>query len=58
MNDKSSNHAENNNYICENQVYGLSTEIETFKMFIKEQFYVIKKSIADIANQSEQQNNE
>ena len=43
--------------MCDNQVYDLTTEIEAIKMFIKEQFYVIKKSIADISNQSEQQNN-
>ena len=56
-NDKSSDPAENNNYMCDNQVYDLTTEIEAIKMFIKEQFYVIKKSIADISNQLEQQNN-
>ena len=44
--------------MSDNQVYGLTTEMETIKKLIKEQFYVIKKSIADIANQSEQQNNE
>ena len=43
--------------MCDNQVYDLTTEIEAIKMFTKEQFYVIKKSIADISNQSEQQNN-
>ena len=43
--------------MCDNQVYDLTTEIEAIKMFIKEQFYVIKKSIADISNQLEQQNN-
>ena len=37
-NDKSSDPVENNNYMCDNQVYGLTTEI-------KEQFYVIKKSM-------------
>ena len=41
----------------DNQVYGLITEMGAIKMFIKEQCYVIKKSIADITNQSEQQNN-
>ena len=56
-NDKSSDLAENKNYMCDNQVYDLTTEIEAIKMFIKEQFYVIKKSIADISNHSEQQNN-
>ena len=54
-NDKSSDLAENKNYMCDNQVYDLTTEIEAIKMFIKEQFYVIKKSIADISNHSEQQ---
>ena len=43
--------------MCDNQVYDLTTEIEAIKMFIKEQFYVIKKSIADISNHPEQQNN-
>ena len=43
--------------MCDNQVYGLFTKIEAIKMFIKEQFYVIKKNIADISNQSEQQSN-
>ena len=47
---------ENNNYMCDNQVYGLTTEVEAIKMFIKEKSYVIKKSIDDITNQSEQQN--
>ena len=56
-NDKSSDLAENKNYMCDNQVYDLTTEIEAIKMFIKEQFYVIKKSIADISNHLEQQNN-
>ena len=40
--------------MCDNEVYDLTTEIEAIKMFIKEQFYVIKKSIAD---NSEQRNN-
>ena len=56
-NDKSSYLAENNNYMCENQVYGRTTKIEAIKMFIKEQFYLTKNSIADITNQSEQENN-
>ena len=49
--------AKNNNYMCDNQVYGLFTKIETIKMFIKEQLYVIKKGIADTSNQSEEQSN-
>ena len=44
--------------MCDNQVYDLTTEREAIRMFIKEQFYVIKKSIADISNHSEQQNKE
>ena len=52
-NDKSSD----SDYMCDNQVFDLTTEIEAIKMFTKEQFYVIKKSIADISNQLEQQNN-
>ena len=40
--------------MCEDQIYYLTTEIEAIKIFIKEQFYVIKKSIADISNQLEQ----
>ena len=46
-NESSSDFAENNNYMCDNQVYDLTTEIEAIKMFIQEQFYVIKKSITD-----------
>ena len=42
-NDKSSDLAENKNYMCDNQVYDLTTEIEAIKMFIKEQFYVFIK---------------
>ena len=42
--------------MCDNQVYDLTNEIEAIKLFIKEQFYVIKKSIADILNHLEQQN--
>ena len=57
-NDKPSDPAKNNNYMCDNQVYDLITETEPIKMFIKEQLYVIKKSISDISNQSEQQNKE
>ena len=38
----------------DNQVYGL-TSVEAIKMLIKEQFYVIKESVADFTNQSEQQ---
>ena len=47
-NDKSSDPAENNNYMCDNEVYDLITEIEATKMFIKEQFCVTKKKTADI----------
>ena len=41
--------------MCDDQVFGLTTEIETIKVFFKEQFYVIKRSIADITKQSEKQ---
>ena len=37
-NDHSSDLAENKNYMCVNQVYDLTTEMEAIKMFIKEQF--------------------
>ena len=47
---KSFDPAKKNNYMCDNQVYDLTTEIEAIKMFIKEQFFVIKKSIANITN--------
>lgn len=40
----------------DNQVYGL-TSVEAIKMLIKEQFYVIKESVADFTNQLEQQSN-
>ena len=43
--------------MCDDQVFGLTTEIEPIKVFFKEQFYVIKRSIADITKQSEKQNN-
>ena len=56
-NDKSSDLSENKNYMCDNQVSDLTAEIEAIKMFIKERFYVIKKSIADASNHSERQNN-
>ena len=56
-NDRSSDLVENKNSLGDNQVYDLITEIETIEMFIKEQFYVIKKSIANISNHLEQQNN-
>ena len=56
-NDRSSDLVENKNSMGDNQVYDLITEIETIEMFIKEQFYVIKKSIANISNHLEQQNN-
>ena len=53
-NGKTSDPAENNHYLCDNQLYDLTTEKEPIKVFIKEQFYAIKKSIADISNQLEQ----
>ena len=31
--------------MCDNQVYDLTTQIEAIKMFMKEQFYVIKKAL-------------
>ena len=31
--------------MCDNQIYYLTTEIEAIKIFIKEQFYVIKKTL-------------
>ena len=34
------------NYMCDNQVYDLTTEIEPIKMFIKEQFMLLKKALA------------
>ena len=43
--------------MCDDQVFGLTTEIEPIKVFFKEQFYVIKRNIADITKQSEEQNN-
>ena len=42
-NDTSSDLAKNNNYMFDNQDYGLNTEIEAIKIFIKKQFNVIKK---------------
>ena len=43
-NDNSSDPAENNNYMCGNQVYNLTTEMEAIKMFIKEQF-ILKNTL-------------
>ena len=31
--------------MCDNQVYDLTTQIEAIKMFMREQFYVIKKAL-------------
>ena len=48
-NDKSSDLAKKKkkkNYMCDNQVYDLTTEIEPIKMFIKEQFMLLKKALA------------
>ena len=49
-NDKSSDLAKKKkkkkNYIFYNQVYDLTTEIEPIKMFIKEQFMLLKKALA------------
>ena len=42
-NDESSDSAKNNNYMCDNQVFGWTIKLEAIQMFIKEQFYVIKK---------------
>ena len=50
-------HSNYKNYVWDNQVYGLITETEEINMFIKEQCCVIKKNIAHIINQSEQQSN-
>ena len=35
------------------QIQNITTELEAIKMFVKEQFYLIKKSITGIDNQSE-----
>ena len=40
--------AENNNYMCGNQVYGPTIEIESTKMFIKKQFYVVRKALSSL----------
>ena len=39
------------------QIQNITTELEAIKMFVKEQFYIIKKSTAEIDHQSEPQRN-
>ena len=39
------------------QIQNITTELEAIKMFVKEQFYLIKKSTAEIDHQSEPQRN-
>ena len=45
------------NTICKlnQQMQNITTELEAIKMFVKEQFYIIKKSTAEIDYQSEPQ---
>ena len=39
------------------QIQNIATEIEAIKIFVKEQFYLIKKSITEIDHQFEPQQN-
>ena len=39
------------------QIQNITTELEAIKMFVKEQFYLIKKSTAKIDHQSKPQRN-
>ena len=39
------------------QISDITSELEAIKMFIKEQFYLIKKSLTEIDNQSQPQRN-
>ena len=39
------------------QIQNITTELEAIKMSVKEQFYLMKKSLTDIDNQSEPQRN-
>ena len=39
------------------QIQNITTELEAIKMFVKEQFYLIKKFMTEIDNQSEPQQN-
>ena len=44
-NGKSSHLAENKNYICNNQIYDQTTEIEAIKLFIIENSMLLKKAL-------------
>ena len=39
------------------QIQDITTELKAIKMFVKEQFYLIKKSSTEIENQCEPQRN-
>ena len=47
------NHAESTILELNLQIQDITTELEAIKMFVKDQFYLIKKSLTEIDNQSE-----
>ena len=49
--------SENTIYKLNLQIQNITTELEAIKMFVKEQFYLIKKSTAETDHQSEPQRN-
>ena len=49
--------SENTIYKLNLQTQNITTELKAIKMFVKEQFYLIKKSTAEIDHQSEPQRN-
>ena len=51
------NDTENTIHKLNLQIQDITTELEAIKMFVKEQFNLIKKSITEIDNQSEPQRN-
>ena len=51
------NDTENTIHKLNLQIQDITTKLEAIKMFVKQQFYLIKKSITEIDNQSEPQRN-
>ena len=51
------NDTENTIHKLNPQIQDLTTEIEAIKMFVKEQFSLMKKSLTEIDNQSQPQRN-
>ena len=51
------NHTESTIHELNLQIQDITTELEAIKMFVKDQFYLIKKTLTEIDNQSEPQQN-